>query len=56
MKRRVIKFGPDVIRQALIEWMESRGQEPTPPTEAEVLFTEDSVKLAWSTNETRSSE
>jgi hypothetical protein len=56
MKRRVIKFGPDVVRQALIEWMESRGQEPTPPTEAEVRFTEDSVKLVWSEDETRSGE
>jgi hypothetical protein len=47
--KRITRFTPEVVKQALLEWLGARRDDPLPPDEAvEIRINEDFIRLIWS--------
>jgi hypothetical protein len=47
--KRITRFTPEVVKQALLEWLGHRRDDPLPPDETvEIHINEDYVRLIWS--------
>jgi hypothetical protein len=47
--KRITRFAPEVVKQALLDWLCGRCDYPLPPDETvEIRINEDFIRLIWS--------
>ena len=55
--KRITRFTPEVVKQALLEWLGHRRDDPLPPDETvEIRINEDYIRLIWSETDVQNQE
>ena len=55
--KRITRFTPEVVKQALLEWLGHRRDDPLPPDETvEIHINEDFIRLIWSETDVQNQE